>query len=381
MKTYTEHLVFVAHEMTPNITPVLDRRMKAKKVWIAHTLNMLENAQRLESIYKNHHLNVSFISLSNAFDAQSLISELYDAIRARNIDTDSLAINISCGTKITAVAAVKAFENTQAGIYYLLPNDDLDWVQPSAQPVINVEDNIKLDEFLSAHGIDCIHVEKLTPAQAEFKENVVRDILEVIIENNALDDYQQFSKNLYHPRPNQILSITKDQPKMLRFLQRIEQHGYIRLVARPSFFKVKNRLDVSQKRFFHGGWLEYLAYRNVKALKQSIPQIQDVALSLRSENGKTRDEVDVIFLCNNQLFIIECKTGGSSNNNLHIQRLDSLKKRLGGVLSHAMYLTNNDIHPDGGDAHKASTLGVAYLGRPHLKDLQSHIRDWILSKL
>lgn len=378
LKSYPEHLVFASHEMTPNITPAIDHRMGVKKIWIAHTSDMLDRAERLASIYKNHQLEVGFISLTTVFDALLLINELTQACQQFQIEHAKLAVNISCGTKISAVAAVKAFENTDAGIYYLLPNDDLDWIQPTTQPVINLEDNIQIDEMLQAYGVDYVRVDKLSAAHAEFANAVSRGLKRFIFEPHLHEDFQDFSHKVFR---NQPVEIHRKHRDFLQFIQFLNQAGHVRLKKHADLIRVSYHFDHWHRMFLHGGWLEFMVFKTVQNLKSEIPQIQDVAMGVHSHRDKVQDEVDVLFLCNNQLFIIECKTGGTANFNHHVQRLDSLKKRLGGVLSHAMYITNNLIKEDGGDAHKAKALGVHYISRNQLKSLKHHLKSWIKSKL
>ena len=61
-----------------------------------------------------------------------------------------------------------------------------------------------------------------------------------------------------------------------------------------------------------GGWLEETTYGIVRSLAKKLPTIQDDGHSVEIErliNGqKVLNELDVVVLVNNKLFVIECKT-------------------------------------------------------------------------
>ena len=106
-------------------------------------------------------------------------------------------------------------------------------------------------------------------------------------------------------------------------------------------------------RWCAGLWLEDHVYQQLDSLKkQPELQIQDLAESVevvyanktRSQSDKVDNELDVIFLADNRLYVIECKTrvfSGKTTNNASeaIYKLATLKRELGGSQAKAMFIS------------------------------------------
>ena len=75
---------------------------------------------------------------------------------------------------------------------------------------------------------------------------------------------------------------------------------------------------------------------------------------------------------------MEFKTGANANINLHLKRLDSLKKRLGGVSSHALLITTEII---GDNVHKANLLNIGVIDGSQLSNLKHYLKEWISKEI
>lgn len=388
--SYPIHAVFAAHEMTPNITPVLDKRLAARKVLIFFTDNMRASAERLSAVYQNHQVEVVLCEVRSAFDAGLLIEDLkrYCA----DIDLSELAFNISCGTKINAVATVMAFSGTSAGIYYVLPSDDLAWLQPQGQPEFNLADNIKLDEFMKLHQATRFIVNHFNTNETVFANGVIDLLVKKMLQQGRYDDFQLFSRLYHQKQAFQLISTTKgyrwqnesgsNADVFADFLNHLAKKGLVHLKQSNGTLSMTQPAPNWQRLIAGGGWLEYWVYRTIRNLQQQIPQIQDVAYGAKVHFDESSDEVDVIFLVNNQLYVIECKSGGTANINHHLHRINSLRKSLGGVISHAAYITTEKLAQQSRYKNKAERLqDVLLLERKDLLHLKTKLKAWITSKI
>jgi len=388
--THPIHGVFAAHEMTPNLSPMLDKRLEVQEVWVFYTENMLPNAQRLETVYLNHGLRCKLCEVSTAFDALVLVDEL--SAHCEGLDMAQMAFNISCGTKIYAVATVMAFGHSDAAIYYVLPNDELAWLQPRGREGFNLSDTIKLDEFLMAHDVSMFTFTQYSEHETLFA-NLVIDFLAVkFIAMQRYRDLHDFSR-LYHQKSLIQFSLTKqgyqlvEKPELqgdllVSFLQQLAKKNLITLNVSTHLVVMREPAPNWQRLIIGGGWFEYWVYRTIKKLQQDITEIQDVAFGAKIHHENAMDEIDVMFLLNNQLVIIECKTGGSANVNHHIHRINSLRKSLGGVLSHAAYITTERLDKNSKFRTKAAQLqGLAIFDSHDLMKLEDNLRKWVLGKL
>lgn len=386
---YSTHLVFADREMTPNLGPILDERLIVKNVLVAYTPNFVENAKRLKSIYNAHKIKAELLLIEPAFEISDIVSELKNLVK--EIPYEQLAINISCANKMYTLSVFKAFENTPAGLYYLLPNDQFKWIQPSGLLEFNIADNIQLEEFLHAHGIEHSEAIKLTPSQANFANGLVNAIEKIILPQHALSTYQLFSTHFARGKSlklvlhneqyylNEINSHTRIKADLLvGFLRKLHNQNILCLNITDNEISPRPEKEGWKRTFFEGGWLEYLTYRALLDLKAEIPRLKDVAFGVKLQRENAHDEADVLFIANNQLFVVECKTGANVNVNLHLQRLDSLKNRLGGITAHGLLVTTEDI---GANLNKAELLNVGVIDGRQLKDLKSHLKNWIINEI
>ncbi|WP_321323615.1 Card1-like endonuclease domain-containing protein [Thiomicrorhabdus sp.] len=390
LNQFCTHLVFADREMTPNLAPILDERFTVKRVLITYTANLEENAQRLKTIYNAHHIKADTHLIEASFEIPIIVEELQKLVQ--DIPYETLSINLSCANKLYTLGAFKAFENTPVGLYYLLPNDQFKWVQPSGLPEFNIAENMQLDEFLHAHGIEHSYPVKLTPSQANFANSLVNAIQKIILQQHALNTYQQFStrfargksiKLIKHNEHYYLNDINNTHPHLktdllLGFLRKLHNQNVLHLKSENHETYPLPEKDSWRRTFFEGGWLEYYTYRTLLELKTEIEKIKEVAFGVKLQRENAYDEADVLFLANNQLFVVECKTGNNVNINLHLQRLDSLRNRLGGSTAHSLLITTEYI---GANLPKANLLNVGVIDGHQLSHLKHHIQEWVLNEI
>lgn len=386
---FKTHLVFADSQMTANIGPILDPRLGVNDVWILYSANHIENAQRLSNVYKIHHKTLHLVQMDMAFDLLDITANLKKLVA--KIPLNTLAINLSGANKMVTLGAFKAFENTPVGIYYLLPNDQLKWIQPPDLAELNIAKTLQLAEFLKAHGIERFKAAELNPEQANFANGLINAIEKIIFPSKALKTYQLFSTNHARGKPiklvkiagkyylNGVVSRSRIQTDlMVGLFRKLHNQGIIHAHFKNDTVNTEPEQNGWKRGFIEGGWLEYLTYRTLLSLKADIKPLVDVAFNVKLQRQSAHDETDVLFLANNQLFLVECKTGSNANINLHLQRLDSLKNRLGGVTAHGLLVTTEPI---GVHRNKANLLNIGIIDGTQLPDLRQHLKTWILQEI
>lgn len=266
------------------------------------------------------------------------------------------------------------------------------WLQPAGLPEFNIAENIELGEFLHAHGIEHCNPVRLSASQANFANNLVNAIQKIILQQVALHTYQHFStrfargksvKLIKHEEHYYLNDINNTHSGfkadlLVGFLRKLHNQNVVRLVTESNETYPLPEKDGWKRTFFEGGWLEYFAYRTILELKAEIPKIKEVAFGVKLQRENAHDEADVLFIANNQLFVVECKTGNNVNINLHLQRLDSLRKRLGGSTAHSLLITTEMI---GANLPKANLLNVGVIDGRQLTHLKRHLSEWILNEI
>jgi len=367
---YPYHIAFVAPEVTPNLTPAIDSRLKPQKIFLLYPAELKKQMKKLIQFYQAYGIKTQAIEIKSAYNIEQVkrgLEKVVERIQKENLK--DLAINLSCGPKMMTIAAIQYFANTPAHLFYLKPNDQLIWLNQE-HPSINLQDKLTLENLLQTKDMSyqalCWSEQQHTKAQIALK----------LLKSHILP------QNLVHTLNLEIKSWQgvaakqeKPMPQYQAFRQQLSQKF-------PQFKFKKDRLKEGYDKFvlklLQGGWLEYYVYQTLKTLQLEIPQIQDVQMGcvIRSEE-KIKDEIDVMLLLNNKLYIIECKTGKNTDTNLHLQRLDSLSRKLGGGLSNKALITTTYLPEYGGAYAKAQQLGVQIFNQQHLNQLKKHLKKWL----
>ena len=141
-----------------------------------------------------------------------------------------------------------------------------------------------------------------------------------------------------------------------------------------------------EARFFaNGGWLEDYVYCVVSDLIDEIPCIQDlsraVELQRMHKGDSIKNELDVVFLANNRLFLIECKTAkweksSADGKGAHaVYKIDTLKDVLGGIQAEAMIVSYQPLRAN--DRVRASDLNILTVSNTEIQSLKTIIKGWI----
>jgi len=112
---------------------------------------------------------------------------------------------------------------------------------------------------------------------------------------------------------------------------------------------------------------------------QGGQHIHDLAQGLMVKRGNVKNELDVVFLNDNSLHIIECKTGNLKKEKgvggQVVYKLDSLTDNLGGLRARSMLVSLRQLKPT--DQERAKQAGIRVCSGPSLKNLQSEICQWL----
>ena len=117
------------------------------------------------------------------------------------------------------------------------------------------------------------------------------------------------------------------------------------------------------------------------SLKKSTP-IQDVGRGIDVErevrHQPVSNELDVAFLANNRLYIIECKTRRFQNGSAGSEalfKLDTLTDLLGGLQARGMLVSFQPLRD--ADLQRAADLRIEVCWGPDLIELTSRIERWV----
>ncbi len=388
MPSYDTHLCLVSAQATPNLLPVLDEAWRPRRLVLACSAQMKEAAQALQSVIqtKGGGIVVDLLDLPNAYDYTAL-SEAFLTYLAEHAD-ENIALNVTGGTKLMAVAAQEVFRSEGKPVFYVnVESDEVLVIGEKAvsQPLLA---KLKVHEMLRAHGYK-VTMQEQPQIKRELRDLTARLIDHVASAGRALGAFNALARLA---RDNDLrVELNRDQSSLALgdIVALFEEAGLLRQQGNALVFK-----DEEARCFANGGWLESHVVEVLQSLRPQHNGLTDVAMGIRvafagaagKSNGKDKNEIDVAFLYRNTLHLIECKTanlgqvgtGEDSKATEAIYKMESLLK-LGGLRTKGMVVDyRGELSKSEANQKRAAEAGIAIVSGAQLKDLKGAIsRLWL----
>ena len=377
MEPIDTHCCLLSRQPLPNLLPLLDRQTRPRRVVFVVSAAMREQVEWLRAVLRGRDIEIDTWPIDDPWDFTHLQRRLLellererDALHGRRI-----ALNATGGTKPMSIAAYDAFSAYKLPVFYVHPERDrLVWFQPQDRPPHELEDRLRLEPFLQAHGARVAHRVQRRPPRAEHLAAAAEMIEGIGRYQKAIGQLNWLAHRVDHGlRTTGRIPADHDLQTLIAHLQR---HGL--LLRRGDRLRFP---DEASRFFVNGGWLETWVFETVRRARRRDPAIQDLARGVevvRRERGRAiRNELDVVFLRNNRLYLIECKTskftgaGEDSPGAEALYKLDSLKELMGGLQARAMLVSYRKIAP--AIRARAEDLGIVVCAGEQLAHLGDHI--------
>lgn len=371
----TTHVVVVTNEVVPNLSPVLDSRFDVHTVVLLHTDSMRHQADFLAMVYKKHGVESEFVEITDIFD-YVLLKEQFESIFTELSSklNSELSVNISLGTKPITMALMDVARAQSQTVYYLHKNDHLSLLNPVLPDKLDLEDNIKVADFMLANGlmVSSINNAKASRSAHNFFNLFMAELprfLKVIPVLNGLATSADNNDLVSEP-------IGKESKKLMALVAMFEKLGFVKVKNNRLVFK--NELE----RFFvNGGWLEVFIHMHLTKLQNELPKLQDVAMGVEVENKLTgmMNEIDNVCIYNNTLYCFECKTsvlkGRSKTANEIIYKLETLIDEMGGSLTKGVIVSLFPMNKV--NLERANQYGLGVLVISETRDIRGFLRKWL----
>jgi len=341
--------------------------------------------ENLCSVFDKYAVPYEILSIKSPWDIEHVRDELMRCLDG--IDTTNIALNISGGTKAMSLAAHEVFLAYDKPIFYVHPESDhVMWLHPISQKGFDLEDQLRLPDFLSAMGTKIRqhgNRNKISESRRQGTNEIIKNISRYTKPLSALNWLAGESKRtLLSPELNNDQDQYND---ILNLISLFDDMGHCKLEENSI------RFTSDDSRFYcNGGWLEEHVYGVVHKLMEKYP-IQDIQQGLEIERTGNRgtpvvNELDVAFLSNNKFFLVECKTrkfprfpdedGPGAES---IYKLDSLVDLLAGTQGKGMLVSYLPLSK--WDHQRAADLGIATCVGHQIQELPNIIKRWIEGNL
>lgn len=385
---YDIHFCLISAQAAANLLPILDPKFKPQKAVFLVSNKMKEQAKFLKNTVEKLGVKVVLEDLAEVFEFAELEDRIADLVS--QYENENVALNVTGGTKLMAIAAQNVFSMAEKPIFYMdTDNNRIIFVSQSIERErmadIHLSTKITMESYLMAYGHSVLSEQALNSTEAEL------DFIKTFIK--FYNRYQNFI-----PQLNGIASRSENsgykttlEPNELRqnglidFLFELHDEDLVEFDGERINFKNKE-----SKEKLNGGWLEALVFNELN----TISKIQDIALNLEVGNTKydlnksswddknkgNKNEFDVAFIANNKFHIVECKTSMMQNKKSAdkpesiLYKLEALKD-YGGLMTKKCLISYFELSE--ADKNRAKELKIEVIHGKELQQLKSKIQNWI----
>lgn len=371
------HVCLVSNQPTPNLVPILAYR--PKEIILVITDEMRDKAKILEETIRSRtQAKITQLHIKDEFDMLDIEEQLLDVLAEK--ENMQIALNATGGTKLMSFAALDLFRKLEKPAFYYT-NEKIFLL--NTKGVSKIESvgivPLRIEDYLAVHGFSVLETPKrnLELGWLPFAEELVKrpSLQSAIATLNAVI---RKTKEKEKEQKRQILTCNLEHlpDENLKYLlsiaekcNLIQQNGTV--LTFPS---------VLARNYVSGVWLEEYTF----SLIQKLVGVQDCAMSVQTdlldEKNKKRNELDVVVMVNNVLYIIECKTKkfidtqlSNDEKNETIYKLQSLKE-LGGLKTQQALISFREIEDF--MRKRADGAGIKVWQKNDIQGLSKHLQKW-----
>jgi len=346
-------VVLISEQTVPNVVWLEDTKSEWDKILFVSTSRMegkdgkKKSKSRiiLDAIGEPPH-DVLIVNQEMIFDVGQKLKEYFD-----NNSFDRVIVNVTGGTKIMSLATYTFFQGKKDVEIWYLPIGSS--VYKRIYPL--GEDGRAVDRSVGFR----LDVERYFKSIGVEIESI-GEPLNIEIARRIMDKY--FEKRRSVKRLTEILKEYRGRRKKRVKIKRSDD--WVKVSEYMKEFKLNaEEFDFGEKdwaSFFSGGWFEEFVYDEMQKLKDS-GCIDDVRLNLKiktkeSEESEMSNELDVVFTKDNNLYVVECKSGDLSVS----------------VMTNEVFYKTAYLNKTFGLSAKSF---IAYLGRNGERDVEDSERD------
>lgn len=386
---FDTHLCLVSAQATPNLLPALDASWHPRRVVLLVSPDMASQAEALAGVLRRRGIEVERRNLDDAYDYHHIYAACFEFVDDAK---GEVALNVTGGTKIMALAAREAFRDAGKRVFYVDVETDEVIVIGERERGAPLSSTLGLTDLLEAHGY--AYVADQRPRKPDVSRTQSDRMHELV------DGVDRFGEalgaiNAIATRAKGTLRASLDQAArplacMDEVLGLFEEWGQLKRAPGAIQFP-----DETARQFVCGGWLELHVFKTVADLA-GAHRFSDYGMNFAvvAPDGLTRNEIDVAFLHRNSLYLIECKAAnlgvvgasGDDKGTEAIYKLETLRK-LGGGRTHAMlvdYRGRLSVKRSRGDHQRvaanrarASAADIKLVSGSEIRNLRDAIRAWI----
>lgn len=343
----------------------------------SNNMKMKEKINFIVAVAKIEAERTKTMILENEKDFSSMCEQIVKEIDPQK----SYAVNLTGGTKWMSMAVKQAFDNSGAKnveMYYI-PFPDNKILKLNTGNEMDINYRLKVREYIELHGLTCSNPTNkgchYAEKSKEFFEQFIKDDKTFIENVRLLRECQN-----QNPIKNNL-----DKGKKMTFADLFENNKEevirenserLKEFVRQIWGDTVQEIGKEQLRFITGGWFEYFIYDLVNERVANDDVVCGLNIWRQIEGKKEgRNELDIVYMHDNRMYIIECKTGGIGGKDgvpvsSIVYKGETIRKRLGlannFVIVNASRIKNNNVENE--MRTNKELYGIRYFDREKIRN-------------
>ena len=296
------------------------------------------------------------------FQDNMLYEHICRAIKDKlNTDTQYY-LNLAGGSRYMTLSVQHVFEEFNTLFFYTQTRENQivktifdNSIYDDDDEVFPIKHRMTLKEYFSLYGLESdVDTPRKQVKETSFSQHLFTMFSQNLLGTNdfkAMQVLRERYRNWNYLNISEAENPTKESmtaiPNLTKFLD------YIGFVSEQ-----RGVLQSAEMEYLTGGWFEEYVY----ALIKEVLKPDDIAMGVHISNGviKHNNELDVCFMKANKLFVIECKTGVTSESlfNEIVYKVCALKEVLLGTSNSYIFSLKKDHK--GGWKKTAKYMGITF---------------------
>jgi Domain of unknown function (DUF1887) len=371
----TVHVLLVSAQAAPNLLPALDPAIKPMEAILLVSEKMKVRADALETVLQEAGVKTSRVALDNEHDFARLEEALLDVATRR--EGDHIALNVTGGTKLMALAAQSVASEAGWAVFYVDVDTDEVILLGKAPQRKRLATTLRLSHYLRAYGHTPQQTVERPRSGGRHDELLKTLVTQVGSLQQPLSQLNWLAQEAEDRNQLQVrLSDQQTDSRGLEALLRNFEEGGV-LTMSGNTLKFASEAD---RDFAKGGWLEQHVLRTVNSVSGELA-IRDKAANLVVvDDTGVKNELDVTFMARNRLFVIECKTArmdkpAAPKANDTLFKLSEVCRRVGGLGTRGLLASYRPLRE--AERRLAQALGIKLVCGAELARLDEALKHWV----
>lgn len=375
MLNATTHVLLVSAQAAPNLLPALDPEIKPREAILLVSEKMKSRADALENVLREAGVKTERVALDNEHDFGRLEDALLGIAAKR--EGKRIALNVTGGTKLMALAAQSVASAAGWQIFYVdVDTDEVIILGESAQRK-KLSTTLRLSHYLRAYGYKSEKGGDYQPSGRHHEKLLQTLVTQAGSLEESLGQLNWLAQEAEDKRRLDIKLSSRqmDSRGLDALLRQFECAGVLNVQADTLNFRSE-----SDRTFAKGGWLESHVFKAVSAVTGEIGIRDKVVNLVVVDDAGVKNELDVVFMARNRLFVIECKTARmdkekSTKANDTLFKLSEVCRRVGGLGTRGLLASYRSL----GDSEKrlAKALSIELVCGGDLSRLDEKLKRWV----